>query len=348
MTAIIPTIPTAIDRETRGARRCLILANPKAGGLQFRELFAALPGRMWRILRRLPAAEADSIPSSLPLLAAAAAEAGLEANVEPVPPPAQLPALLRSAEAGGFDTIVAVGGDGTVRNIAQHLVGSSLRLGILPMGTANNVAHALGIPFDLAGALRVLVEGVERRMDVGHIGKEYFLEAAGVGLFADAIQAFGPEEPRNYQLWRLLKVCGPLCWNPTSRHLRLTVDGNEFQEEVLMLAVANAAYLGAGMEMAPGARLSDGLFDVILVGAMTRWELMRFARALRSGRHLDLPKVHRLQARAVAIRRIHRSHRPLPVHADDHIVAYTPATIEIVPGALRVLAPSFVSNTPSV
>lgn len=338
MTATIHTTQPETGHAPRSARRCLILANPKAGGLQFRELFAALPGRVLRILRRTPTVEAP-IPASLPLLAEAAAAAGLKANVEPVPPPEQLPALLQSAQEEGFDTVVAAGGDGTVRTIAQHLVGSPLRLGILPMGTANNVAHALGIPFDLTSALQVLVEGEERRIDVGRIGSEIFLEAAGVGLFADAIQAFGPAEPRKYEIWRLLKVCGPLCWNPKSRHLRLTVDGKEFEEEVLMLSVSNAAYLGASMEMAPGARLSDGLFDVILVGAMTRWELMRFARALHYGRHLDLPKVHHLQARTVAIRRIHRSHRPIPVHADDHIAAYTPVTLEVVPSTLRVLAP---------
>ncbi|HLV79578.1 MAG TPA: diacylglycerol kinase family protein, partial [Chthonomonadaceae bacterium] len=298
--AAILELSSENSQERYGARRCLILANPKAGGLELRERLAALPGRMLRRLRRLPPeAEPDSLPVALPLLAEAAAEAGMEAYVEPVPPPAQLPARIQAATAEGFDTIVAVGGDGTVRTIAQHLAGSTLRLGILPMGTANNVAHALSIPFDLLGALRVLAGGVERRIDVGRIGREIFLEAAGVGLFADAIQGFGPNEPRKYEIWRLLKVCGPLCWNPRSRHLRLTIDGKELEEEVLLLSVSNAAYLGAGMEMAPGARLEDGLFDVILVGAMTRWELMRFAQALRWGQHLELPKVHRLQARTV-------------------------------------------------
>lgn len=338
----VPSEPKpAVDPPPRSApRRILILANPKAGGLQIAELFARLSRRAEQIWRRGTRKSSETVPAASTLLSETAANAGLEANVEAVPPPSRLPDLVRAAQAEGVDTLVAVGGDGTVRTVAQALVGSSLRLGILPLGTANNFAHALGLPFDLSAAMQVVASGVERQVDVGRIGDEYFLEAAGVGLFADVLQAFEPDEPRKHELLRLLKICGPLCWNPSARNLRLTLDGEEFQEETVMVAVANDAYLGASMEIAPGAGLSDGLFDVVIVGAMDRWELLRFAQALRTGKHLELPKVHRVQAKTVAIRCIHRSHRPLPVHADDHIAAYTPAYLEVVPKALRVLVPA--------
>jgi YegS/Rv2252/BmrU family lipid kinase len=323
-----------------GAGRCLILANPKAGGLWKHEMFAALrapEGRFWR--RRKPQAAEPHLPAALPLLAQLAADAGLEANVEAVPSPTALPSLLRTAQDEGFDTIVAVGGDGTIRTIAQALVHSPLRLGILPMGTANNMAHTLGIPFGLEEALRVLATGVERSIDVGRIGNEYFLEGAGVGLFADAIQGFGAEEPRGYQITRLLRVMWPLFWYLRKQTLALTLDGVEQREEAVMVTVANGAYLGDGMLVAPHAALTDGRFDVLIVGALTRLEMCRFASAVHRGQHLSLPKVRLTQARSVEIRRIHGGHRPLPIHADDHIVGSTPARMESVPGALRVILP---------
>ena len=187
-------------------RRCLILANPKAGALS---RYAA--GVRWRerLARALGREEKHDpvfgVPPSLELLTDAAANAGVVAEVEVAPPIAQLPQRFREAARSGIDTVVAVGGDGTVRAFAQALLNQDLRdlltLGILPLGTANNVAHSLHIPFDLDGAMRVLAEGIAQGMDVGQVGGEYFLEAAGVGLFADAVQAFGTEEVRALADW---------------------------------------------------------------------------------------------------------------------------------------------------
>jgi diacylglycerol kinase (ATP) len=321
------------------SRRCLILANPKAGTLAAMEASAHA---MNPPDEETPdsALETPPLPASLSLLAETAARVGLEAYVESIPAQADLPERIVQARSEGFDTIVAAGGDGTVHAVAQPLVGSPLRLGILPVGTANNIARALNLPFALEAALRNVAEGVERRMDVGHIAGEYFLEAAGVGLFADILREFGPDEPHRQEILRILKVCGPLCWNPRARTLRLVLDGVAQQEEALMVSVANIPYLGENMPMAPDARIDDGLLDVVIVGALTRRELVGFAFALWRGQHLEMPQVRRLRAKTVEIRRVHRSHRPLPVHADDHIAARTPAYLEAVPGALRVLTPA--------
>lgn len=330
MAVVLPHNLISADRPE--TRRCLILANPKARRVSLLNVVANLTRR--DILRRTSSSES---PMAFAVLREAAEQAELDACIEPLPPsPGLLAARIRQAEAEGSDTIVAAGGDGTVRAVAQSLVGTRLRLGILPMGTANNVARALGLPSDLPGALRVLAEGCERRVDVGRFGSEYFLEAAGVGLFADVIQACGTEELRPHQLLRMGKVLFPLFWNPRARRLRLTLDGVTEQEAVLMVSVSVGTYLGENMPIAPDAELSDGLFDVVIVGAMSRGELLRFALALRRGQHLELPKVRRVHARSVEIRRLRRG-RLLPVHADDHIAGYTPARLEIVPQSLRIL-----------
>ena len=325
-------------------RRCLILANPKAGALSRYAASTRLRERLARALgweeKRDPA---FGVPPSLELLVEAAAGAGVVADVEVAPPIAQLPRRFREAARSGIDTVVAVGGDGTVRAFAQALLNNDLRdlltLGILPLGTANNVAHSLKIPFDLNGAMRVLAEGVAQGVDVGQVGGEYFLEAAGVGLFADAVQAFGTEEVRPWQIGRVLKVVAPLFWSVRSRTLRLTLDGVTEEEDALLVTVANGPYLGEGFAFTPTAVLTDGLFDITIVGALSRAELFAFTRSVMRGTHLQSPRVRHVQAHIVDIRRIHRSHRPLPIHADDHIAAHTPATLTLVPHALRVVTP---------
>ena len=150
----------------------------------------------------------------------------------------------------------------------------------------------------------------------------------------------GKEELRPYQIRRIVRVAAPLWLNLSARTLKLTLDGIAQSEEAVLVAVSNGAYLGEGMPIAPDARLNDGLFDVVIVGPMTRRELPKFARALWNGSHLSLPNVRVAQAQRVEIRRVDGRLRPLHVHADDRIVGETPAHFEVLCGALRIFAPA--------
>lgn len=314
---------------------CLVLVNCKAGALEARAFRENL--RRW-LLGRL--AGRASRPASLEHLAAierACVTAGLRAVVEPIPPWQRLAARLESARAQGIGVVVAAGGDGTVRSVAQKLVGTELLFGVVPVGTANNFARSLGLPRDLVEALRVVAAGHTQAVDVGRIGEEYFLEAAGVGLFADAIHAFGAEEARRYQIGRVLKTLLPLLLRLRVSRLRITLDGATLDETCVMLTVANETYLGEGLSVAPGARLDDNRFDVVVVGALSHLELIRFALDLLRGRGSERPKIQRYQARTVEVR--HHGRGGLAVHADDHIVGRTPVRLESVPAALRVFTP---------
>jgi diacylglycerol kinase (ATP) len=340
MTTYAPK-PAAEPVPAAGPHRCLILANAKAGSTRtLRDKAGEFGARCWRRATfQGDPPDCDEQPECIPLLAHAASALGLDAHVEAIPPPHQIPERVRAAEQQGYDTIIAAGGDGTVHSAAQGMVHSKLRMGIVPMGTANNIARALGLPLKVDEALAVVAASTVKSIDVGTVAGRYFLEAAGVGLFADAFAAFGKDEPRKYQVFRLLRVLGPLFWNPPVRNLQLTLDGVAEKDAAVWIAVSNSAYIGDNMELAPGASLEDGEFDVVIVGAMGRHELLQFIFALYRGKHLELPKVRRVRARSIAIQRVHRSHRPLPVHADAEIVAYTPTKLETVPGAIRVIVP---------
>lgn len=323
---------------------CLILANPRAGRLALQEYWAGLS---WRFAgRRSDASPAERVPTSLALLSQAAGEVGLRADVELMPKPDAIGERVRAAEGQGYDTIVAVGGDGTVHHVVQHLVGTGMRLGILPLGTANNFARGLKIPSNLEEAMRILACGHERRIDVGRVRDEYFIEGVGVGLFADSLLAMGGQEVHRHEFGRIFCTTLPLLWNPRARRLQLTLDGETQEEEDLLVTVSNSRYLGENWPIAPEASLEDGLFDVVTVGALSRWEMLRFGAALLRGTHLSMPQVRVRRARRVEIRRVKRTNHPLPVHSDDHILAYLPVSMEVVPQSLRVIAPplSFLSE----
>ena len=321
--------------------RCLILANAKAGSTRsLRDKMAGFGLSLWRRATfQKERAHCDDVPECVPLLARAASASGIEAHVESIPPQHQIPERVRAAEQQGFDTIVAAGGDGTVHSLAQGMVNSRLRMGIIPMGTANNVARVLRLPMEMEEAMGVIARSKVMKIDAGRVAGRYFLEAAGVGLFADAFAAFGKEEPRKWQVFRNLRVLGPMMWNPPVRNLQLTLDGVAEKDAAVWIAVSNSSYIGDNMPVAPDASLEDGKFDVIIVGAMNRHELFQFTVALYRGRHLELPKVRRVRAKSISIQRVHRSHRPLPVHADAEIVAFTPTLLETVPGAIRMIVP---------
>jgi diacylglycerol kinase (ATP) len=243
-------------------------------------------------------------------------------------------AIRKSIERGERAVAVA-GGDGTVGCAVQELARSDVALAILPLGTRNNFANALRLPQDLPNALRVLRDGVERlvdlgRVDLGRVDGRYFTEAAGVGLFADLLATYGRAARRSpvRTLVSILKVS----LNMRPARLHLTLDGRTLDERAVFCTIANTFRMAQGLPIAPGARLTDGVFDVVIFGDLHRREILTYYMALRRQAHESLPKVQRLTAREVRIQARPR----LRVHCDDRIVGKTPATAVCESKALKV------------
>jgi diacylglycerol kinase (ATP) len=237
---------------------------------------------------------------------------------------------IRRLERDGAERVAVVGGDGTVRAAVQCLAGSKTALGIIPHGTHNNFAHALGLPLDVERALHVLRDGRVIEVDLGRVGDKFFTEAAGVGVFANILDTYGAA---NKNVWRGLYAILKTFFTLRARRLRLTIDGKVISERAVMCTVANSYRIGMGAPLAPGASVVDGVLDVVVLGDLTRFELIRYYRAVQANTHFALPKVSRLTATTVKI----QAARPLPLHIDDQIVGTTPATIEIAPGKLKVI-----------
>lgn len=185
---------------------------------------------------------------------------------------------------------------------------------------------------DLPSAFRAIAQGEERRVSLGVADGEYFTEAAGVGLFADALVLRGAGGTTKSVL-RTLRAVFHLWVAHRPLKLDLILDGERTTEEAVMIAVANSFRLGLALPIAPSARLTDDELDVVILGPLTRNEMIRYYHAVRAQSHTELPKVRVLRAREVRI----EAHSSLNVHVDDRVRKRTPVTMRIVPNGLRVM-----------
>ena len=238
---------------------------------------------------------------------------------------------VRHAVEQGYDLVIAGGGDGTVSEVAAGLVGTGIPLGILPVGTFNNIAHSLHLPFDLPMAARNIAQGKTCDIDVGSANGVYFFEAVGVGLDASLFPI--GEEIKGGHYERLLEGAVRFL-RYRKMEITLLIDGNELRLESPMVVIANGPYYGAGFTIAPQADMTDGVFDVITFEC-TRTEVARhFALAAQHREHQE-PCLSRLQGTEIEV----LSLVPLPAHADGKPLGTGRVAIRVLPRALRVIVP---------
>ena len=240
--------------------------------------------------------------------------------------------LASDAVRAGYGTVVAAGGDGTIGLVASEVLGSSTALGILPGGSIMNIPRMLGIPRDLAAAATVLACGVERTIDVGEAQGEPFFEAASVGMNAAMFR-----EAQRFDSGDHLSIARAIwvAFRYRPARMELSLDGRTVRTRALAVTVANGPYTGAGMTVAPGARLDDGRFDVVVFEHFSKRELLRHFASIAFGRRRYVPH---LSTHRSAVVRIDSTH-PLPARADSRDLGVTPVEFRVVPAALRVVVP---------
>lgn len=243
--------------------------------------------------------------------------------------------LAREAVAAGRQLVIAAGGDGTVNEVAHGLANSNVTLGLMPLGSIMNVARTLWIPRDLDAAARTIAEGKVLAMDMGRVGRHYFLEAAGVGLDAglfgyfDRLDAGAPRLDVIRGMIRFLRQLG-------SPRVVVEHEKGRIQARAPMVSVANGPYVGAAYAIAPNARIDDGLLDVVVFRGTSIPRVLLHLGMIAGGRPLPPPQqVATLRVPSLQVRR--RRGRPLPVHADGEPVGATPVEFSIAPAALRVI-----------
>jgi diacylglycerol kinase (ATP) len=313
----------------RAARRpILLLVNPTAGGK------LAAPGA--DVERPDPAAMRDTLRRR-----------GLDADLRLLAEGDDPGALAAAAAAKGHDVVVA-GGDGTVRPAATALIAGDATLGIVPLGSWNNIARGCGVPQDPAAALELIASGSRRHVDVGLAwhpapgdpntssppgDSTAFFEAAGVGLDAAGFGAAKAGERHGTwtalrQGWRALRL--------RRTPMRLTVDGRPLRTAAPAVTVCNGPYHGLGFAVAPDADPADGLLDLVVFSGMGRLDVIRHFLAVARGRPRHEPRLRHLTARQIRIDGVGRS---IPVHVDGEPLGTTPIALAVRPGALGIFAP---------
>ena len=232
---------------------------------------------------------------------------------------------------------VAVGGDGTVHEVAAACAGTGRVMAVLPLGTGNDYVKALGIGSDLRRALGVLLYGRARVVDTGQVNGVPFNNGLGIGF--DAEVAEGVAEAPGYLggPGRYAWSVGRLFWGFRCHRATLRLDGERVVEaKTILVAVALGTTYGSMFRLAPGAVLDDGLFEVVWSEEVSRTEVLGLIPSALWGKITDREKVHVTRAREVEVDLA----EPVPAHVDgEMLLPTTEFRASVLPGALRVLGP---------
>ena len=240
----------------------------------------------------------------------------------------------RKAVADAVGTLVVVGGDGMVHVAVQALAGSDTRLGIVPAGTGNDVARYFDLPRkDALAAADVVIGGRERRIDLARVADRYFVTVLAAGF--DAIvneRANHMTWPRGQMRYNLATVAELRTLEP--RPYILDIDGVQHRFDAVTVAIGNGPSFGGGLRITEGAVLDDGILDVVAIGPISRRDLVRTYPRLFSGTHLAHPAAMQFRGRQITV-----AAPGIVAYADGERIGPLPLTVEVVPGALRVLVP---------
>jgi len=242
------------------------------------------------------------------------------------------------------DCVIVGGGDGTLNGALQGLVGTDLPLGLLPLGTANDLAKTLGIPNDLDEACDVIAQGHSRRIDVGRVNDAYFFNEASVGLSVALCRALTSEAKARFGILALLYNAVVLLFRMHRFRAHVRVDGgDEFDVKTLQLTLGNSRNFG-GFVASDEAEIDDRLLDFYSVGFEHGWTYFDAFRALLQRRYDEARSVHTTHGKRFEV----RTHRPKRIEADGEIVTATPAVFEVVPRAVAVFVPAPPVEVPPV
>ena len=253
--------------------------------------------------------------------------------------------LARAAASDGYQFLVAVGGDGTVNEVANGILYSTgatrTALGIISTGTGSDFVRSVGIPRDFPSACSTLTSSKRLAIDVGVVEcqskgqtlRRFFVNAAGVGFDAAVVEK--TERLPKYFGGTIPYLAGVILtlFSYKNKPVVLNVASEVMTGRVLNVVAANGGYLGGGMHVAPQAEITDSLLDVVIVGDIGKFELLKELPTVYKGTHINHPKVKVKKVSRLTI----QSPEPMLIHADGELLGESPASFWVVPLALSVV-----------
>ncbi|HEY8002256.1 MAG: diacylglycerol/lipid kinase family protein [Vicinamibacteria bacterium] len=291
--------------------RYLLLVNPSAGGGRVSEL--------------LPTAEAAMAAAGLEHRTVITT--GLEHGCEEA---------LAGAAAGEIPVVMS--GDGLIGQVGGVLADGDVPMGVIPGGRGNDLARMLAIPGEIDAAVGVLAAGAIRGIDVGVVNGKRFLCIASCGFDSDANRIANEAKwIKGNLVYAYAALRALIAWKPAT--FTLEIDGDRRQATGYSVAACNSKFYGGGMYAAPDAEIDDGLLDVEASGNVGKLRFLRGLGKVFKGEHREIMEVQSWRGREVRI----EANRPFAVYADGDHIADLPATVTLLPRALKVIVPAMPS-----
>jgi len=245
-----------------------------------------------------------------------------------------LSGAIRAAK-GTVDCVVLGGGDGTLNKSLPGLLDTGLPLGVIPLGTANDLARTLALPLDLTQAAQVIAAGHRKSIDVGMVNGIPFLNVASVGFGVDLTRALTHDSKLRWGRLGYLVAAFRVLRRMRPFHATITVGGTVQRCKTVHLAVGNGRHYGGGMTVSEDAAIDDNRLDVYSLEVPGALALLKILPSLRIGRHGRWAEVRTMAGQDVLV----ETRNPRSVNADGEIVTRTPAKFRVVPGALEIYVP---------
>jgi len=229
------------------------------------------------------------------------------------------------------DRVIAVGGDGTVKLVAESLLKTDIPLGILPAGSSNGMAKELGISIAAEEALDTIMKGQRKKIHLININNELCIHLSDIGFNAFLVKKFETQEKRG--MWSYIKAALKILGSNPLMQVSIQFDNEYIRREAAMVVIANATSYGTGVLINPAGKLDDDLFEVVIVKKISPGEIfkMRFTHT-----HYNPSKTELLQTRSLKIESKHKVHFQVD---GEYLGKVNSIAASILPAALQVIVP---------
>jgi diacylglycerol kinase (ATP) len=262
---------------------------------------------------------------------------GWQVHIAPTTVPGDATTKATQAANAGYHAVVAAGGDGTVNEVVNGLIGTKTAMGVLPLGTVNIWAREMGLSMDMLKAAASLAESQLAQIDVGRAGDRYFLLMAGIGFDAAVTATVSLSAKRQLGAIAYIKQAIQIAWNFRGVRLKLRIDGKRVRGKILMIVIGNSQLYGGVLKLTAHATIDDGLLDICVIKGQGMLSAPRRLISIFARHYNRDPLVQYYQGKQIEIRG--QLGKALPVQVDGDYLGTTPMSFQVVPRSLWILVP---------
>jgi diacylglycerol kinase (ATP) len=289
------------------------------------------------------AGQSPNLKNTLDRVANLWRDLGWQVQIAATTAPGDATSKAQIAARSGYHAVVAAGGDGTVNEIVNGLVGTETALGVLPLGTVNIWAREMGLSMDMLKAAESLAQSELTKIDVGMAGNRYFLLMAGIGFDAAVTETVRAEEKKLLGAIAYVKQAIQVAWNFRGVRLKLRIDGKRVRGKILMAIVGNSQLYGGVVKFTPHATIDDGLLDICIIKGQGMLSAPRRLISIFARHYNRDPLVQYYQGRSIEIRG--QRGKRLPVQVDGDYLGTTPMNFRVIPSSLWIMVPPKADRT---